>query len=116
MGNVTLPPAAPLPLPWLASVGYLLDPRALSDVGLFRVPGSKKEVDDLLAALQPNANPRVDALKGCFDPNAVASLIKRLMVDSTPRQPLTEEQVRFAIVLNCVCSNPTYSCCTSIVV
>jgi hypothetical protein len=92
-GRATLPLAAPLPLPWLASIGYLLDPRALSDVGLFRVPGSKKEVDDLLAVLHPNANPSVDALRGCFDPNAVASLIKRLMVESSPRQPLDEYQV-----------------------
>jgi hypothetical protein len=79
-------------LPWVAAIGYLLDPRALEDVGIFRVPGSTKEVNELFVSLEARNNPDVIALKDCWDPNAVASLIKRMMLESNPRVPLSSAQ------------------------
>lgn len=90
--SVTRPLATPLPLPWVAAIGYLLDPRALEDVGIFRVPGSTKEVNELFVSLEARNNPDVIALKDCWDPNAVASLIKRMMLESNPRVPLSSAQ------------------------
>eukprot|EP00039_Didymoeca_costata_P012587 m.182017 g.182017 ORF g.182017 m.182017 type:complete len:217 (-) comp15522_c0_seq3:535-1185(-) len=77
---------AELPRVFRACISYLTQPSALAEEGLFRVPGSVKQINYISKCYKEGAE--FDLTASCQDPNNVAGLLKLELKATLPERQL----------------------------